>query len=102
MTNSNGSGQHRSGRHFLQVPGPTNVPDRIIRAMAQPTIDHRGPEFAELTLKILPKLQQAFGASGPVLIYPGSASGGWESSIVNLLSSGDKILMFDSGFFAGS
>lgn len=102
MTNSNGSGQHRSGRHFLQVPGPTNVPDRIIRAMAQPTIDHRGPEFAELTLKILPKLQQAFGASGPVLIYPGSASGGWESSIVNTLSAGDKILMFDSGFFAGN
>lgn len=101
MTSDNGSGRSRSGRHFLQVPGPTNVPDRIIRAMAQPTIDHRGPEFAELTLRILPKLQQVFGADGPVLIYPGSASGGWESAIVNTLSPGDKILMFDSGYFAG-
>ena len=102
MTSNNGSGQFRSGRHFLQVPGPTNVPDRIIRAMARPTIDHRGPDFAELTLKILPKLQRTFGTSGPVLIYPGSASGGWESALVNTLSPGDKVLMFDSGFFAGN
>ena len=61
-----------AGRHFLQVPGPTNVPDRIIRAMARPTIDHRGPEFAELTLEILPRLQRVFNTTGPVLIYPGT------------------------------
>lgn len=91
-----------SGRHFLQVPGPTNVPDRIIRAMARPTIDHRGPEFAALTLEILPRLQGVFNTTGPVLIYPGSASGGWEASLTNTLSAGDKILMFDSGFFAGN
>jgi len=91
-----------SGRHFLQVPGPTNVPDRIIRAMARPTIDHRGPEFAALTLEILPRLQAVFNTTGPVLIYPGSASGGWEASIANAHSAGDRILMFDSGFFAGN
>ncbi len=102
MSGNNGSDTPRSGRHFLQVPGPTNVPDRVLRAMAQPTIDHRGPEFAALTLEILPGLRRVFNTSDPVLIYPGSASGGWEASITNTLSPGDKILMFDSGFFAGS
>lgn len=92
----------KSGRHFLQVPGPTNVPDRIIRAMARPTIDHRGPDFAALTLEIIPRLQRVFGTTAPVIIFPSSASGAWEAAIANTLSAGDKILMFDSGFFAGN
>ena len=99
MTNRTG-GSARSGRHFLQVPGPTNVPDRVLAAMAQPTIDHRGPEFAELALDLMPRLRRIFNASGPVILYPGSATGGWEAGITNTLSPGDRILMFDSGMFA--
>ncbi len=93
---------HRSGRHFLQIPGPTNVPDRVLRAMAQATIDHRGPEFATLTQEILEGLRSVFSTEGPVIIYPGSATGGWEAALVNALSPGDKVLMFDHGFFAAS
>jgi alanine-glyoxylate transaminase/serine-glyoxylate transaminase/serine-pyruvate transaminase len=93
---------YRSGRHFLQIPGPTNVPDRVLRAMAQPTIDHRGPDFAALTMEILGGLREVFNCSGPVFIYPGSASGGWEAAMVNTLSPGDKVLMFDQGVFAGN
>ncbi|MFL2555176.1 MAG: pyridoxal-phosphate-dependent aminotransferase family protein [Candidatus Rariloculaceae bacterium] len=93
---------NKSGQHFLQVPGPTNVPDRIIRAMARPTIDHRGPDFAALTLEIIPRLQNIFGTTEPVIIFPSSASGAWEAAIANTLSAGDKVLMFDSGFFAGN
>ncbi|MCZ6584744.1 MAG: aminotransferase class V-fold PLP-dependent enzyme [Gammaproteobacteria bacterium] len=100
MNDNNESGAARSGRHFLQVPGPTNVPDRILGAMAQPTIDHRGTAFAALTLEIISGLRRVFNTSGPIMIYPGSATGGWEAGITNTLSPGDKILMFDSGFFA--
>ena len=71
---------HPSGRHFLQIPGPTNVPDRILRALSQPTIDHRGPRFASMTREVLDGLQQIFKTSGPVVIYASSGSGGWEAA----------------------
>lgn len=90
----------QSGRHFLQIPGPTHVPDRVLRAMAQPTIDHRGPEFAQLAREVFEGLKQIFQTSGTVVIYPSSGTGAWEASLVNTLSSGDKILMFETGFFA--
>ena len=89
-----------SGRHFLQVPGPTNVPDRVLAAMSMPTIDHRGPKFAEMALELIPRIRRLFNASGPVAMYPGSATGAWEAGIVNTLSPGDPVLMFDSGMFA--
>jgi alanine-glyoxylate transaminase/serine-glyoxylate transaminase/serine-pyruvate transaminase len=88
------------GRHFLQIPGPTNVPDRVLRAMAKPTIDHRGPEFAKLTHELLNDLKQIFKTSGTVVIYPSSGTGAWEASLVNTLSPGDKVLMFETGYFA--
>ncbi len=91
---------HPSGRHFLQIPGPTNVPDRVLRAMDQPTIDHRGPEFGRLTLEILSGLKPVFGTSGPVVIYAGSGTGAWEAALVNTLSAGDRVLMFETGHFA--
>jgi alanine-glyoxylate transaminase/serine-glyoxylate transaminase/serine-pyruvate transaminase len=91
---------YQSGRHFLQIPGPTNVPDRILRAMAKPTIDHRGPEFAPLTFEVLEGLKQILKTSGTVVIYPSSGTGAWEASLVNTLSPGDKVLMFETGFFA--
>ena len=89
-----------SGRHFLQIPGPTNVPERVLRALARPTIDHRGPEFAQLSLEVLAGLKQIFKTSGPVLIFPASGTGAWESALVNALSPGDKVLMFETGHFA--
>ncbi len=89
-----------SGRHFLQVPGPTNVPDRVLAAMSMPTIDHRGPKFAEMALELIPRVRRLFNASGPVAMYPGSATGAWEAGIVNTLSPGDPVLMFESGMFA--
>ena len=91
---------YQAGRHFLQIPGPSNVPDRILRAMAQPTIDHRGPQFAELTLGILEKLSRVFNSSSPIFIYPASGTGGWESALLNTLSPGDKVLAFETGHFA--
>src|SRR5712692_3247563 len=95
-----GAMRHQSGRHFLQIPGPTNVPERVLRAMARPTIDHRGPEFARLGLEILRGLQEIFQTSGPVVIYPSSGTGAWEAALVNTLSPGDKVLMFETGHFA--
>lgn len=89
-----------TGRHFLQVPGPTNCPDRILRAMARPTIDHRSPEFAELTFEVLDGIRPIFKTSGPVIMYPGSGSGAWEAAIVNTLSPGDCVVMFETGQFA--
>jgi len=89
-----------SGRHFLQIPGPTNVPDRVLRAMARPTIDHRGPEFTHLTYEILEGLKKIFKTSGTVVIYPSSGTGAWEAALVNTLSPGDKALMFETGYFA--
>lgn len=90
----------QAGRHFLQIPGPTNVPDRILRAMDMPTMDHRGPEFALLTLEILKGLKQVFKTSADVVIYPASGTGAWEAALVNTLSAGDKVLMFETGHFA--
>ncbi len=88
------------GRHFLQIPGPSNVPDRVLRAMARPTIDHRGPEFAEMVKEILAGLSRIFKTSGPVLVYPSSGTGAWEAALVNTLSPGDLVLMFETGHFA--
>ena len=91
---------HSPGRHFLQIPGPSNVPDRVLRAMDMPTIDHRGPDFAALTLEILEDLKQVFKTSGDVIIYPASGTGAWEAALVNTLSPGDRVLMFETGHFA--
>ncbi|WP_219416220.1 pyridoxal-phosphate-dependent aminotransferase family protein [Pseudonocardia nigra] len=88
------------GRHFLQIPGPTNVPDRVLRAMSAPTIDHRGPEFAELTRALLPALGPVFGTAGPVVVYPSSGTGAWEAALVNTLSPGDRVLMSETGHFS--
>ncbi|MCP5013424.1 MAG: aminotransferase class V-fold PLP-dependent enzyme [Aestuariibacter sp.] len=89
-----------TGRHFLQIPGPTNVPDRVLRAMDMPTIDHRSSEFAQLTLEILKGLKQVFKTSADVVIYPASGTGAWEAALANTLSTGDKVLMFETGHFA--
>lgn len=89
-----------AGRHFLQIPGPTNVPDRILRAMDQPVIDHRGPEFAALTNEILEPLKSIFQTSGPVIIFPSSGTGAAEAALVNTLSPGDRILIFETGHFS--
>jgi alanine-glyoxylate transaminase / serine-glyoxylate transaminase / serine-pyruvate transaminase len=89
-----------TGRHFLQIPGPTNVPDRVLRAMAQPTIDHRGPEFAKLGTQVLAAMRTVFQTSGAVVIFPSSGTGGWEAAIVNTLSPSDRVLMFETGQFS--
>ena len=91
---------YRSGRHFLQIPGPTNVPDRVLRAMAAPTIDHRGPEFRALARQLLADVRQPCGTTGPVAMYPSSGTGAWEAALVNTLSPGDAILAFETGHFA--
>jgi alanine-glyoxylate transaminase / serine-glyoxylate transaminase / serine-pyruvate transaminase len=88
------------GRHFLQIPGPTNVPDRVLRAMDMPTIDHRGPEFAALGKEVLEAVKAPFGTANPVVVYPGSGTGAWEAALVNTLSPGDKVLCFETGHFA--
>jgi alanine-glyoxylate transaminase/serine-glyoxylate transaminase/serine-pyruvate transaminase len=87
------------GRHLLQIPGPTNVPDRVLRAMSQATIDHRGPEFAALTREVLSGVRAVFQTQGAVMIYPASGTGGWESALVNTLSPGDRVLAFEVGEF---
>ena len=92
--------QHPTGRHFLQIPGPSPVPDRILRAMSLPTIDHRGPEFGALGLKLIAGLQQVFKTKHPVAIYPASGTGAWEAALVNTLSPGDAVLMVETGQFA--
>jgi alanine-glyoxylate transaminase/serine-glyoxylate transaminase/serine-pyruvate transaminase len=89
-----------TGRHFLQIPGPTNVPDRVLRAMAQPTIDHRGPEFGELGRELLANVRGVFKTKQPVVIYPASGTGAWEAALVNTLSPGDAVLMVETGQFA--
>ncbi|HWX54724.1 MAG TPA: aminotransferase class V-fold PLP-dependent enzyme [Verrucomicrobiae bacterium] len=89
-----------TGRHFLQIPGPTNVPDRVLRAMDRPVIDHRGPEFARLGSEVLEALRPVFQTKSAVVIYPASGSGAWEASIVNTLSAGDRVLMFETGHFS--
>src|SRR6266851_739138 len=80
---------HRPGRHFLQIPGPTNVPDRVLRALNRPTIDHRGPEFARLGKEVLEGCRAIFQTSGPVVMFPSSGTGAWEACIVNTLVPGD-------------
>ena len=90
----------KSGRHFLQIPGPTNVPDRVLRAISLPTMDHRGPEFGLLGRQVLEGLQKIFQTSGAVVVYPSSGTGAWEASLVNTLSPGDTVLMFETGHFA--
>jgi alanine-glyoxylate transaminase / serine-glyoxylate transaminase / serine-pyruvate transaminase len=90
----------RAGRHFLQIPGPTPVPDRILRAMDMPVIDHRGPEFKALGLKVLAGIKTIFKTASPVLIYPSSGTGAWEAALLNALSPGDKVLMYETGHFA--
>jgi alanine-glyoxylate transaminase/serine-glyoxylate transaminase/serine-pyruvate transaminase len=88
------------GRHFLQIPGPTNVPDRVLRAMDFPTIDHRGPEFAALGKEVLEAVKAPFATTQPVVIYPASGTGAWEAALVNTLSPGDRVLCFETGHFA--
>jgi alanine-glyoxylate transaminase/serine-glyoxylate transaminase/serine-pyruvate transaminase len=91
---------HRSGRHFLQIPGPTNVPDRVLRAIDLPTMDHRGPDFAVLGHEVLDGLRTVFKTTQPVVIYPASGTGAWEAALVNTLSPGDRVLMVETGHFA--
>ena len=91
---------HRAGRHFLQIPGPTNVPDRVLRAIDAPTIDHRGPTFQKLGLEVLEGIKAVFQTKNPVIIYSASGTGAWEAALVNTLSPGDKVLMVETGHFA--
>src|SRR3984885_5839499 len=90
----------RAGRHFLQIPGPTNVPDRVLRAIDRPTMDHRGPDFGELGGEVLTNLRRIFQTEGPVVIYPASGTGAWEAALTNTLSPGDTVLMCRTGWFA--
>jgi alanine-glyoxylate transaminase / serine-glyoxylate transaminase / serine-pyruvate transaminase len=91
---------HAAGRHFLQIPGPTNVPDAVLRAIDHPTIDHRGPEFQALGKKILGQIGSVFQTAQPVIVYPASGTGAWEAALVNTLSPGDAVLMVETGHFA--
>jgi len=91
---------HRAGRHFLQIPGPTNVPDRVLRAIDRATIDHRSQDFAALGRAVLKGLHGVFGTSGPVIVFPSSGTGAWEAALVNTLSPGDKVAMVETGHFA--
>jgi alanine-glyoxylate transaminase/serine-glyoxylate transaminase/serine-pyruvate transaminase len=97
MTKSN---THKAGRHFLQIPGPTNIPDRVLQAMAFPAMDHRGPDFQNLSNNILKKIKLIFKSEDPVVIFPSAGTGAMEASLANTLSEGDKILMFETGHFA--
>src|ERR1051326_3551849 len=91
---------HPSGRHFLQIPGPTNVPDRVLRAMDYPTIDHRGPEAAALARECLTGMQSVFQTAHPVTISPASGTGAWEAALVNTLSPNDRVLAYETGHFS--
>ena len=92
--------RHHAGRHFLQIPGPTNVPDRVLRAIDNPTMDHRGPEFGQLGRELLANIRHIFQTTQPVIIYPASGTGAWEAALVNVLSPGDRVLMCRTGWFA--
>lgn len=94
------SNSFKPGKHFLQIPGPTNIPDRVLRAMSYPTIDHRGPDFAEIAKRVLDRIKRIFKTTQPVVMYPASGTGAWEAAIVNTLNPGDKILMFETGQFS--
>lgn len=91
---------YQAGRHFLQVPGPSNIPDRVLRAIAQPVLDHRGPAWAKLQAEVFERIRPVFKTRQPVMIFPASGTGGWESALVNTLSPGDQVLTFDTGQFA--
>jgi alanine-glyoxylate transaminase/serine-glyoxylate transaminase/serine-pyruvate transaminase len=91
---------YQPGRHFLQVPGPTNIPDSVLRAIAKPVLDHRGPAFAKLAMDVLERIKPVFKTRQTVMIFPASGTGGWESALVNTLSAGDRVLTFDTGQFA--
>src|SRR6266404_7148759 len=91
---------HHSGRHFLQIPGPTNVPDRVLQAIAMPTIDHRGPEFALLGQEIVAGMKRVFQTEDTVVVYPSSGTGAWEAALTNTLSPDERVLMFETGHFA--
>jgi len=91
---------YQAGRHFLQIPGPTNTPLPVLAAIAKPTIDHRGPEFGQLGREVLSGIRTIFKTSQPVIIYPASGTGAWEAALVNTLSPGDKVLMFETGWFS--
>ncbi|MBM3395078.1 MAG: aminotransferase class V-fold PLP-dependent enzyme [Betaproteobacteria bacterium] len=91
---------HRAGRHFLQIPGPTNVPDRVLRAIDNATMDHRGPDFAHLGREVLEGMKAVFKTRQPVIIYPASGTGAWEAALVNTLSPGDRVLMYETGHFS--
>src|ERR671929_36168 len=91
---------HFPGRHFLQIPGPTNTPLPVLAAIAKPTIDHRGPEFGKLGREVLAGIKTVFKTEKPVVIYPASGTGAWEAALVNTLSPGDRVLMFETGHFA--
>src|SRR3979411_607276 len=91
---------HPAGRHFLQIPGPSPVPDRILRAISLPTIDHRGPEFGALGRKVLSGIKEIFKTRHPVIIYPASGTGAWEAALTNTLSPGDHVVMYETGHFA--
>src|SRR4029077_3536308 len=90
----------RTGRHFLQIPGPSNVPDRVLRAIARPTIDHRGAEFGKLATEVLEALRSIFQTSSCVVMYPSSGTGAWEAALVNTLSPGDRVLVLETGYFS--
>ena len=92
--------RNRSGRHFLQIPGPTNVPGRVLEAIGRPTIDHRGPEFAALGRECLDAMRRMLGTRGRVYIFPSSGTGAWEAALVNTLSPGDRVLVYETGHFA--
>jgi alanine-glyoxylate transaminase/serine-glyoxylate transaminase/serine-pyruvate transaminase len=92
--------KHQSGRHFLQIPGPTNVPDRVLRAIDSATVDHRGPEFQEMSKEVLAGLKQVFKTKSHVVVFPASGTGAWEAALVNTLSPGDRVLMVETGHFA--
>ena len=92
--------KYKPGKHFLQLPGPSNVPDRILNAMCYPTIDHRGPEFSDLALKCLSGIKTIFKTKNPVIIFPASGTGAWEAALVNTLNDGDNVLMVETGHFA--
>ncbi len=94
------SNSFKPGKHFLQIPGPTNIPDRVLRAMSYSTIDHRGPDFAEIAKRVLDRIKRIFKTTQPVVMYPASGTGAWEAAIVNTLNPGDKILMFETGQFS--
>jgi alanine-glyoxylate transaminase/serine-glyoxylate transaminase/serine-pyruvate transaminase len=100
MSSTTGVSQRRAGRHFLQIPGPTPVPERIVAAMSKQILDHRGPEFQRLGHRVLAAIKPIFKTTGPVVIYPASGTGAWEAALSNTLSPGDHVLMVETGQFA--